>query len=539
MTVVASFTIRAPEGVSTFREFPVDFELDDTPVSVTGDLSVLVSGTYLVDATSGPVVLSLPAAGRSAGMRLTVRKVDSTANAVTLDPANAELIDTEATLDVSSAIELVCDSTKWWTISSTGGQGEVFTPQTFSVARAQAAIDADGILNLGKGTFDLGTSSLTVDTGVKIIGDGFDTTTITYSGTGTAIVLNTAAAGDAECTLRDFRLNGPSPNGSTVGISAGLVSGSPISAQVFAMDIRVSNFGTGLLNIAAIACGWYNCRFDLNGLNMDTDTVHQNNNNSFYNCKFRTATGVGVRLSMAINWNFYSCLFEQNAEEGFLIESTGVATTVNGIFLRGCYFESNNTSRVGTGVSEFRAEATSTGFSKNVFLDGTYWSTNDAADYYIWKDNSEEVYNLRDIYTGEFRVFQPSTGTPPRIYTPMRQVYRFFNAGNQELYKKIYDQDDGDTRLSAYAGDIIVLNNTSPTSVNLMSDFLLERGDTVEVWVRDTNTTIVHTATGAETISTDTGANIVVAAPTWFRFILEDDGQGALKWFMIGNHTTG
>jgi hypothetical protein len=174
----------------------------------------------------------------------------------------------------------------------------------------------------------------------------------------------------------------------------------------------VKGFGAGLYTIAAIACAFYNCRFDQNGRNIDTDTSHQNNNNSFFNCKFRTAETVGIRLSRAINWNFYGCLVEYNKQEGILIENTAATTEINGIFFQGTYIEGNNSSRLNTGVAQVRVEATGAATSRNVFMDRTFWPSIPANDYYQWKGANEEFYSSRDQYVGTFRVYQSTSGTP-------------------------------------------------------------------------------------------------------------------------------
>lgn len=53
--------------------------------------------TVLVNAAGGAVLLSLPAAASASGRIHTVKKVDASGNAVTIDPAGAETIDGAAT----------------------------------------------------------------------------------------------------------------------------------------------------------------------------------------------------------------------------------------------------------------------------------------------------------------------------------------------------------------------------------------------------------------------------------------------------------
>lgn len=73
----------------------------------------------LVDASAGPITLSLPAVASSANRRLTVKKIDASGNAVTLDPNGAETIDGAATQTITGqydALAIACDGTAWWIV---------------------------------------------------------------------------------------------------------------------------------------------------------------------------------------------------------------------------------------------------------------------------------------------------------------------------------------------------------------------------------------------------------------------------------------
>ena len=73
----------------------------------------------LVDATSGAVTLDLPAAADNEGTLVTVKKLDSSVNAITVDANASETIDGTATKTLSTQYEtlrLVCDGTEWWVI---------------------------------------------------------------------------------------------------------------------------------------------------------------------------------------------------------------------------------------------------------------------------------------------------------------------------------------------------------------------------------------------------------------------------------------
>lgn len=71
---------------------------------------------YSVDATSGAVTITLPAAASNAGVTWVFKRIDETANAVTLDPNASELIDTFTTLALNAweSLTLSSNGTKWF-----------------------------------------------------------------------------------------------------------------------------------------------------------------------------------------------------------------------------------------------------------------------------------------------------------------------------------------------------------------------------------------------------------------------------------------
>jgi hypothetical protein len=96
---------------------------------VAGDLGKVIN----VDATAGAVTLTLTAAATMAdGFWCYVRKADSSANAVTIDPNAAETINGGANISVTAQYEmrlLVCDGTTWFmeTDASSGGASTTFS----------------------------------------------------------------------------------------------------------------------------------------------------------------------------------------------------------------------------------------------------------------------------------------------------------------------------------------------------------------------------------------------------------------------------
>lgn len=73
---------------------------------------------YFVNASGGAVVISLPPAASASG-RYDVKKIDASANTVTIDPAGSETIDGGATLVISTQYQnrtFQSDGANWWVL---------------------------------------------------------------------------------------------------------------------------------------------------------------------------------------------------------------------------------------------------------------------------------------------------------------------------------------------------------------------------------------------------------------------------------------
>jgi len=94
-------------------------ELDREVAIVTKSAAYLATSAdyvILVNAAGAPVSISLPAAASNVGRRYIIKKIDSTANVVTIDPNAAELLDGAATQDLLrqyEVLDIVCDGTGW------------------------------------------------------------------------------------------------------------------------------------------------------------------------------------------------------------------------------------------------------------------------------------------------------------------------------------------------------------------------------------------------------------------------------------------
>lgn len=89
-------------------------------LSVTGNVTAEYTyGFYLCDATSGSLTVTLPAAGAYKGQRFYIKKVDATANTVTIDGDGSETIDGAATAVIAvpmTCLTVVSDGSNWWIV---------------------------------------------------------------------------------------------------------------------------------------------------------------------------------------------------------------------------------------------------------------------------------------------------------------------------------------------------------------------------------------------------------------------------------------
>lgn len=85
----------------------------------TSYTATAVDYTILGDAASGSIVITLPAAANNAGRIYNIKKIDASANTVTIDGNGAETIDGAATQAISTqynCVTIQCDGVRWWTL---------------------------------------------------------------------------------------------------------------------------------------------------------------------------------------------------------------------------------------------------------------------------------------------------------------------------------------------------------------------------------------------------------------------------------------
>jgi hypothetical protein len=75
--------------------------------------------TILGNAASGSITITLPAAANHTGRVYNIKKIDSSANTITIDANSSETIDGALTRVITtqySSVTIQCDGTKWWTL---------------------------------------------------------------------------------------------------------------------------------------------------------------------------------------------------------------------------------------------------------------------------------------------------------------------------------------------------------------------------------------------------------------------------------------
>jgi hypothetical protein len=88
-------------------------------VTTTPIAALTTDKTILTDATAASITINLPAASSAVAQIITVKKIDASANTVTIDPNGAEVIDGATTKIISaqwSSLTFQCNGTAWFVI---------------------------------------------------------------------------------------------------------------------------------------------------------------------------------------------------------------------------------------------------------------------------------------------------------------------------------------------------------------------------------------------------------------------------------------
>lgn len=107
--------------------------VDGLPAVVTGSTTLTAEHrTVLVDATAAAITITLPPAVNHPSKRYEVKKVDTSANTVTIAPSGTETIDGAANLDSATqgdSVVLKSDGTNWRIVSPPTGAVRRFTDE--------------------------------------------------------------------------------------------------------------------------------------------------------------------------------------------------------------------------------------------------------------------------------------------------------------------------------------------------------------------------------------------------------------------------
>lgn len=150
-----------------------------TPVTLDRD-----DRTVLVDASGGTRLLNLPTAASARYHKYTIKKTDSSGNAVTVDASGAETIDgalTQVLMTQFASIEIQSDGTKWDIISSVDNAVAEFPPGYVNGAR---------LVFSSVTTINCGVAGLTTT-----LRDSTNTLDISFSGVISAIITSAGAGG--------------------------------------------------------------------------------------------------------------------------------------------------------------------------------------------------------------------------------------------------------------------------------------------------------------------------------------------------------
>ncbi len=104
--------VRTSKGALAFN-----YWLMKTRTITSSDFLSVTDSVILCDCTSGAITLSLAAAATNSGRLIFIKKIDSSGNAMTIDPNGAELIDGAATKATSTqyvSFTIVSDGTAWY-----------------------------------------------------------------------------------------------------------------------------------------------------------------------------------------------------------------------------------------------------------------------------------------------------------------------------------------------------------------------------------------------------------------------------------------
>lgn len=231
-----------------------------------------------------------------------------------------------------------------------------------TVAGLQAAItyaatSGGGIIYLGPGTIDCGTTTLTVPTSLsgtlQVIGSGERATILSYTGTGRFIVLGAddgdhsgsadSYAGTIQFRLKDVKLAGPGETSTATGVTD-WENGSARYENVFFDQWLEGYFGIGADVVTFDTCLFNKC-------GKGAFVATRSDQNTFRECYFSLNT-IGANIEYATGTRFVDCQFVFSDTSDIVFDApatptqNGEARTDAAAWISGCWFESTSSPTV-------------------------------------------------------------------------------------------------------------------------------------------------------------------------------------------------
>jgi hypothetical protein len=141
----------------------------------TGDYTATANeNAIFVDATSGPVTITLPAISGNDGRRYWIKKIDVSANAVTIDGDASETIDGATTYTLSNQydwVSIIVNGTEWSIVSYTSVANAVTTDGTQTLTNKTIDVDNNTVSNIEVDNLKAGV----LDTDISTVSGSDDT----------------------------------------------------------------------------------------------------------------------------------------------------------------------------------------------------------------------------------------------------------------------------------------------------------------------------------------------------------------------------
>lgn len=266
-----------------------------------------------------------------------------------------------------------------------------------SSAAIQAAIDAAtgaGCVWLPPGTYNLGTTGLTINGACPMVGAGAGGTTLQYRGTGAAVHINSGGGVVTErIKIGDFTID--CDHSGAVGVRLGQTSVSPLSANIVLERIhaRGATHACYLFSAAQIV-EVYSCWSSAStgvGFWLEAAKPSGNTTVSLYSCRAR-ACGVGLLVDQCSTLTVYDFVSEMNQREGVKIQKTN-AVTLRGITFHNLHLERNNQDGA-AGRGDFYSSAQSALHDVTVYgLHASGWGS----DYAVLLDRGIHALDIAQI----------------------------------------------------------------------------------------------------------------------------------------------